>query len=332
VGGDEVHEHDEELTSEKIPPHVVTLLGKLVAEVSVAVGPLDDSCGCLLQREDGDLRTLQESHDDVRDGEEEQQLNQDVDVTSFSFPVRISRDFFRVWNGFPVGIPVDDCEVRASAEDVVEDEIQGTNEDDDADEDSDTDSEIFPDIDQEIENEIDPNASHNTFHGEVFESLQRGLKEGIKVDNLVLEINGSKFAYDQRPGQVIQGVLTSILEIASSEVDSVDDKAMLLRETVVCLKKFKGVLENYIKSTSKIAQKDCLTKLEGFVLEKPHFLPIVAKIIQTLNDLEILSENAIFDWYEGLSEKEIKENKLLKKFIEWLEEDEDESESSSDDD
>ena len=76
--------------------------------------------------------------------------------------------------------------------------------DDDADEDSDTDSEIFPDIDQEIENEIDPNASHNTFHGEVFESLQRGLKEGIKVDNLVLEINGSKFAYDQRPGQVIQ--------------------------------------------------------------------------------------------------------------------------------
>ena len=130
----------------------------------------------------------------------------------------------------------------------------------------------------------------------------------------------------------LKGVLTSILEIASSEVDSVDDKAMLLRETVVCLKKFKGVLENYIKSTSKIAQKDCLTKLEGFVLEKPHFLPIVAKIIQTLNDLEILSENAIFDWYEGLSEKEIKENKLLKKFIEWLEEDEDESESSSDDD
>ena len=52
--------------------------------------------------------------------------------------------------------------------------------------------------------EIDPNASHNTFCREVLESLQRGLKEGIKVDNLVLEINGSKFAYDQRPGQVIQ--------------------------------------------------------------------------------------------------------------------------------
>jgi len=199
--------------------------------------------------------------------------------------------------------------------------------DDGNEDDSDSDSEIFPDIDHEIENEFDPDARFNKFRGEAHESLLRGFKEGIKVDNLVLEINSSRHAYAVDAGQVIQSVLSSILEIASSEVDS-ENEVQLNTETKKCLKNFNGVLKNYIKSP--VAQRDCLSSLKSFVLENSHFLPIIAQIIHELYDQEILSDDSILEWYENLSESKIKEHIRLKKFIEWLEEDEEEDEDESD--
>ena len=196
------------------------------------------------------------------------------------------------------------------------------------DEDSDSDSEIFPDIDHEIENEFDPDAGFNKFRGEVHESLLRGFNEGIKVDNLVLEINSSRHAYAVDASQVIQSVLTSILEIASSEADS-ENLSQLHSETKKCLKNFNGILKNYVKS--RIAQKDCLSSLKNFVVEKSHFLPIIAQIIHELYDQEILSDDSILDWYENLSDSNIKEHKRMELFINWLKEDDDEDDSDEED-
>merc|ERR1712156_156218 len=179
------------------------------------------------------------------------------------------------------------------------------------DEDSDSDSEIFPDIDHEIENEFDPDAGFNKFRGEVHESLLRGFNEGIKVDNLVLEINSSRHAYAVDASQVIQSVLTSILEIASSEADS-ENLSQLHSETKKCLKNFNGILKN-------------------FVVEKSHFLPILAQIIHELYDQEILSDDSILNWYENLSDSNIKEHKRMELFIKWLKDDDDEDDSDEED-
>lgn len=200
---------------------------------------------------------------------------------------------------------------------------------DDCDEDSDTDSETFSDIDHEIDIEIDPDANFKTFHGEVFDLLQQ--EGSIKIDNLVLEINSSKHANAVSVAQVIQSVLTSILEIASTEVVESDNSAKeLLREIKKSLSKFKELLKRYIKLDNLNAQKDCLSSLESMVLQKPHFLPIVHQIIHHMYDEDILGEDAICDWFKRLPEStEVKAK--VEKLIEWFEEEEDEgSESSSD--
>ena len=61
--------------------------------------------------------------------------------------------------------------------------------------------------------ETDDDANFRKFNNEVFESLERGHSDGVKVDNLVLEINSSRHAYAVTQSQVVQSVVTSILQL-----------------------------------------------------------------------------------------------------------------------
>ena len=175
--------------------------------------------------------------------------------------------------------------------------------------------------------EIDDDAKFKVFHKEVFESLERGAKEGVKVDNLILEVNSSRHAYAVTPSQVIQSVLISILGIAISGVES-SNSAKLLKELKKYFRDFSGLLEKYVKSAS--AQNDCLTTLESHSLEEQQFLPILPKIIQSLNEDEIIHDDAIFRWFKTLS-SDSKVKQKVEPFIQWLAEEE-ESSSEEDDD
>lgn len=167
--------------------------------------------------------------------------------------------------------------------------------------------------------EIDDDAKYKVFHGEVYESLLRGAKEGVKVDNLVLEVNSSRHAYAVTQTQVIQSVLTSILEIASSQSDT-SSSAKLLSEVKKCIVQFTQLVLKYVKTNQ--AQVDCLAALESFVGQEADFLQIIAKVVHVLYDQDILSDEAIFKWFAKLaSSSQIKEK--MKPLIEWLEEDED---------
>lgn len=53
------------------------------------------------------------------------------------------------------------------------------------------------------------------FYNEVLESLQRGYEEKIKGDNLVLEINSSKYAYNVTMKEVNMLVIKAMLSLPS---------------------------------------------------------------------------------------------------------------------
>ena len=78
-------------------------------------------------------------------------------------------------------------------------------------------TDIDPDDDDILSSEEDEeceNTEHEdvkNFRKEVMESITRGLEQGVHKDNLVLEINGSKHAWNTNLAEVNQCVLFSVL-------------------------------------------------------------------------------------------------------------------------
>ena len=68
------------------------------------------------------------------------------------------------------------------------------------------------------------------FYSEVLDSLQRTLEENIKVDNLILEINSSKYAYNIAMHELIPLVIKSILEVPQLKSPTPLPPAQLLLE------------------------------------------------------------------------------------------------------
>ena len=163
------------------------------------------------------------------------------------------------------------------------------------------------------------------FHGEVMESLQRGAKEGVKVDNLVLEVNSSRHAYAITPTQVIHSVLTAILEIAAGNAAETP-KQKLVIEVKKAFDDFNGLLAKYIKSSG--AQTDCLNALSLHCLNEEKFLPILAKMVHFLYQDDLLQEDPIKAWNEKADPKC---REKVKPFIDWLEQVEESSESEESD-
>ena len=93
-------------------------------------------------------------------------------------------------------------------------EVYNTESDNSSDEDSADDQDPFDEIEsseEESENENNEHEDVKNFRKEVMESLTRGLEQGVHKDNLVLEINGSKHAWNTNLSEVNQCVLFSVL-------------------------------------------------------------------------------------------------------------------------
>lgn len=85
---------------------------------------------------------------------------------------------------------------------------------------------------------------------EVVESLHRGFEEKLSCDNLILEINSSRYAYNISLSDVTVLTLKSIL-LLPLRVNS-NSKAVMSY--------FLPLLRNYVKTSE--AQKDCLSSIE----------------------------------------------------------------------
>ena len=148
----------------------------------------------------------------------------------------------------------------------------------------------------------------------------------------MLEINGSKHAWNTTLAEVNQCVLYSVLT-ANISLESEDTGKAILPAVLKNINKLDQLLIKYSKSKS--GQQYYFEGVEGIVAKHEIYLDIMPKILQVLFDKDILSDDNIFAWNKKLlvaSKSDPVMAKLsskLKPFIAWLEESDDE-ESESD--
>ena len=99
------------------------------------------------------------------------------------------------------------------------------------------------------------------------------------------------------------------------------------------------LIRNYIKS--KDSQNDCITSIEEYSLVNVQRINslVFVKLINYLYDKEVLKEDIIIEWYQNpkplvefdLEEQEqLRAQKPIQGFVQWLEEAEEESSSGDD--
>ncbi|XP_029471676.1 translation initiation factor eIF-2B subunit epsilon [Rhinatrema bivittatum] len=164
------------------------------------------------------------------------------------------------------------------------------------------------------------------FHNEVLGTLQRGEEENISCDNLVLEINSLKYAYNISLKEVMQVLSKVVLEFPLPQLDTVRPNPYSTA-LVPLLRKWTPLFKNYIKRASD--HLDFLQAIEEFFLEHETLWAAMGKVLMTFYQLEILAEEMILHWFSEakMSEKGRKlcKSQGLQKFIQWLEEAEEES-------
>ncbi|XP_060623336.2 translation initiation factor eIF2B subunit epsilon [Anolis sagrei] len=165
------------------------------------------------------------------------------------------------------------------------------------------------------------------FQNEVLGTLQRGEEENISCDNLVLEINSLKYAYNIGLKEVMEVLSKVVLEFPLQQMNAEKDPKRYCVLIVPLLKNWAPVFKNYIKRATD--HLDALHAIEEFFLEHESLRVSMAEVLMTFYQLEILAEEMILTWFSqrDASDKgrQLRKNQRLQKFIQWLEEAEEES-------
>uniref|UniRef100_A0A671RFX5 Translation initiation factor eIF2B subunit epsilon n=1 Tax=Sinocyclocheilus anshuiensis TaxID=1608454 RepID=A0A671RFX5_9TELE len=162
------------------------------------------------------------------------------------------------------------------------------------------------------------------FQNEVHGTLQRGLDENISCDNLVLEINSLKYAYNISLKEVMQILIRVVLEFPFHQQGAQISTAQYSSHLLPLLKKWAPVFKNYVKRPQD--QLDCLASMEEVFLERETHWAVLMSMYQ----LEILEEEGIMSWFRQSTttdkSQQLRRNQGLLKFIQWIEEAEESSE------
>lgn len=166
------------------------------------------------------------------------------------------------------------------------------------------------------------------FYKEVLDSLTRAVNENVSWENLVLEINSSKYAYNVTMREVNSLVTSAIMSIPSTTVKHDLEAQEYFKALKPILDQFAPLFKNYMKSLD--SQSDCLNSLEDYCSNNANFAPCLMKVLNVLYDKDVLSEDAILRWYnQETPENPSANHKIIRKqiyrFIVWLQEAEEES-------
>ncbi|KAM9719919.1 translation initiation factor eIF2B subunit epsilon [Menidia menidia] len=168
----------------------------------------------------------------------------------------------------------------------------------------------------------------NVFQMEVLGTLQRGLEENIGCDNLVLEINSLKYAYNISLKEVMQILTRVVLEYPFQQQGPHLTTSQYVALLLPLLKKWAPVFKNYVKRAQD--HLDCLSAFEEHFLEQQSHWAAMVKVLMDMYQLEILEEDMIMRWFsQGAStekSRQLRKDQGLQKFIQWLEEAEESSE------
>ncbi|KAK2821973.1 hypothetical protein Q5P01_022038 [Channa striata] len=166
------------------------------------------------------------------------------------------------------------------------------------------------------------------FQMEVLGTLQRGLEENISCDNLVLEINSLKYAYNISLKEVMQILTRVVLEYPFQQQGPQLTTSQYVAVLLPLLNKWAPVFKNYVKRAQD--QLDCLSAFEEHFLEQESHWAAMVKVLMNMYQLEILEEEIIQRWFsQGATtdkSRQLRKNQGLQKFIQWLEEAEESSE------
>ncbi|XP_008829488.1 translation initiation factor eIF-2B subunit epsilon [Nannospalax galili] len=165
------------------------------------------------------------------------------------------------------------------------------------------------------------------FQNEVLGTLQRGKEENISCDNLVLEINSLKYAYNISLKEVMQVLSHVVLEFPLQQMDSLLDPNRYCATLLPLLKAWSPVFRNYIKRVAD--HLEALAAIEDFFLEHEALVASMTKVLMAFYQLEILAEETILSWFgqRDITDKgqQLRKNQQLQRFIQWLKEAEEES-------
>ncbi|KHJ48180.1 bacterial transferase hexapeptide repeat protein [Trichuris suis] len=147
---------------------------------------------------------------------------------------------------------------------------------------------------------------YNLFLSEVKESVSQGIAESVPSENIILEINSSKHAYNVTIEQVYKALIQSALQLPAHQNVAPAD---YLRQLLPVFKQLLPVLKNYFKSER--SQLVCLDALADMAASIKIVHATIARIVHCLFELDVLEEDYILKWYNGLKESEyasVKEN------------------------
>uniref|UniRef100_A0A4W3JK43 Translation initiation factor eIF2B subunit epsilon n=1 Tax=Callorhinchus milii TaxID=7868 RepID=A0A4W3JK43_CALMI len=133
------------------------------------------------------------------------------------------------------------------------------------------------------------------FQNEVLGTLQRGLEENISCDNLVLEINSLKYAYNITLKDVMQITMKVVLEMPLQQHGPGVGSVQYSNTVLSLLKRWMPVFKNYVKRASD--QLDCLVAIEEFFTEQEALSLSLVKVLMAFYQQEVLAEETIFRWF-----------------------------------
>ncbi|XP_066459156.1 translation initiation factor eIF2B subunit epsilon isoform X2 [Eleutherodactylus coqui] len=131
------------------------------------------------------------------------------------------------------------------------------------------------------------------FQNEVLGTLQRGVEENISCDNLVLEINSLKYAYNITLVEVMEVLCKVVLEFPLQQLNGVLDVNPYCSVVLPLLKRWTPVFKNYIKRASD--HLCCLGAMEEFFLEHEPLWAATAKLQKFIQWLEEAEEESSDD-------------------------------------
>lgn len=174
----------------------------------------------------------------------------------------------------------------------------------------------------------------NMFLSEVIDSLLRGYQDKVKCENLILEINSSRYAYNISVREVTYNVVKAILSLPlhylTEIVSPITNKSYQTHLKAIIIY-FNAIILNYVKNGD--AQEDCLRAVEDVASTTDELLPYTPRLLHDFYNRDILSEEKILEWHESEIEDTDVHRKKVKdavvSVIQWLREAEEDSSESS---
>ncbi|OWF44225.1 translation initiation factor eIF-2B subunit epsilon-like [Mizuhopecten yessoensis] len=163
------------------------------------------------------------------------------------------------------------------------------------------------------------------FYREVLDTLVRAREENIRTENLILEINSLKHAYNIDIHDLHGMVVKAVVDLGMKE--NPDEKGIqLLTNIKTHMKRNLTLIKNYIKGAD--SQLDCLQMLEEFSIMDEQISGVLMKLIHYMyEDIDLLSEQVIVRWHKSIPDEEghLDVKQQMQPFIKWLQEAEEES-------